>query len=162
MRRLSAPSPRRSQAWPRKPRTYRQKAHQAILAIVKQRRSSHKVIRRGFMQQLQYLRRNPGHIEALKVTWPHNASRERSAHYPVARSTRYLAGGVSAAIIYRRPVVFFHPVSARGQEVKEEDFFHRWVVKCSPEGRKEISAILSDHSHKCTSPKQAPHAPPSP
>ena len=57
-------------AWPRKPRTYRQKARQAFLAVVKQRRPSRKMIRRGIKQQLQYLRRNLGHIEALMATWP--------------------------------------------------------------------------------------------
>jgi hypothetical protein len=57
-------------AWPMKPRTYRQKARQAFLAVVKQRRPSRKMIRRGIKQQLQYLRRNLGHIEALMATWP--------------------------------------------------------------------------------------------
>lgn len=54
----------------KKPRTYRQKARQAYLAIVKQRRPGRKVIRRGVKQQLQYLRRNLGHIERLLEQWP--------------------------------------------------------------------------------------------
>jgi IS5 family transposase len=57
-------------AWPGKPRTYRQKARQAFLAVVKQHRPSRTIIRRGIKQQLQYLRRNLGHIEALMATWP--------------------------------------------------------------------------------------------
>ncbi len=47
----------------KKPRTHRKKARKAFLAIVKQRRPGRKKIRRGIKQQLQYLRRNLGHIE---------------------------------------------------------------------------------------------------
>jgi len=54
----------------KKPRTYRQKARKAYLAIAKQRRPSGKVRRRGIKQQLQYLRRNLGHIEQLLGYWP--------------------------------------------------------------------------------------------
>lgn len=53
----------------KKPRTYREKARKAFLAIVKQRRPSGKVRRRGIKQQLQYLRRNLGHIEGLLEHW---------------------------------------------------------------------------------------------
>ncbi len=56
--------------WTRKPRTYRQKARQAFLAVVKRRRPGRKLVRRGIKQQLQYLRRNLGHIEQLMDTWP--------------------------------------------------------------------------------------------
>jgi transposase len=54
----------------KKPRTYREKARKAYLAIVKQRRPGAKKIRRGIKQQLQYLRRNLGHIEHLLSYWP--------------------------------------------------------------------------------------------
>ncbi len=54
----------------KKPRTYREKAHSAYLAIAKQRRPSSKVIRKGIRQQCQYLRRNLGHIETLLTHWP--------------------------------------------------------------------------------------------
>jgi hypothetical protein len=54
----------------RKPRTYREKARKAYLAIVKQRRPGGKVRRRGIKQQLQYLRRNLSHIEGLLSHWP--------------------------------------------------------------------------------------------
>lgn len=54
----------------RKPRTYRKTARKAYLAIAKQRRPSGKVRRRGIKQQLQYLRRNLGHIEQLLSGWP--------------------------------------------------------------------------------------------
>jgi hypothetical protein len=48
-----------------KPRTYRQSARQAYLSIAKQKRLSRKTLRRGIKQQLQYLRRNLGHIDQL-------------------------------------------------------------------------------------------------
>ena len=57
----------------KKPRTYREKARKAYLAIVKQRRPSGKIRRRGIKQQLQYLRRNLGHIERLLEYWPEGA-----------------------------------------------------------------------------------------
>jgi IS5 family transposase len=57
----------------KKPRTYRQKARKAYLSIVKQRRLGRKKLRKGIKQQLQYLRRNLGHIEALLTHWPQGA-----------------------------------------------------------------------------------------
>ena len=57
----------------KKPRSYRQKARSAYLAIAKQRRPSSKVRRRGIKQQLQYLRRNLSHIEHLLTHWPEGA-----------------------------------------------------------------------------------------
>ena len=57
----------------KKPRTYRQKARQAYLAIVKQRRPGRNKLRKGIKQQLQYLRRNLGHIETLLSHWPEGA-----------------------------------------------------------------------------------------
>ena len=56
--------------WQKKPRTYREKARKAYLAIVKRRRPGAKIRRRGIKQQLQYLRRNLGHIERLLEYWP--------------------------------------------------------------------------------------------
>ena len=56
--------------WTKKPRTYREKAHKAYLGIAKQRRPSGKARRRGIKQQLQYVRRNLGHIERLLSDWP--------------------------------------------------------------------------------------------
>jgi len=53
----------------KKPRTYRQKARKVFLAVVKQRRPTARVRRRGIKQQLQYLRRNLGHIERLLEHW---------------------------------------------------------------------------------------------
>ncbi len=48
-----------------KPRTYRQSARKAYLAIAKQKRLNRKTLRGGLKQQLQYLRRNLGHIDLL-------------------------------------------------------------------------------------------------
>ena len=56
--------------WAKKPRTYRVKARQDYLTIAKQKRPSAKARRRGIKQQLQYLRRNLGHIERLLEYWP--------------------------------------------------------------------------------------------
>jgi len=53
-----------------KPRTYRRKARAAYLAIAKQKRPGRKTWRRGIKQQLQYLRRNLGHIEQLLAPIP--------------------------------------------------------------------------------------------
>jgi IS5 family transposase len=53
-----------------KPRTYRQKARSAYLAVAKQKRPGAKVLRRGLKQQLQYLCRNLGHIEQLLAPIP--------------------------------------------------------------------------------------------
>ena len=58
----------------KKPRTYREKARKAFLAVVKQRRPSGRVRRRGIKQQLQYLRRNLGHIERLLEYWPEGSA----------------------------------------------------------------------------------------
>jgi IS5 family transposase len=57
----------------KKPRTYREKARSAYLAIVKQRRPGSRVVRKGIRQQCQYLRRNLGHIDALLSHWPEGA-----------------------------------------------------------------------------------------
>jgi IS5 family transposase len=54
----------------KKPRTYREKARSAYLAIAKQRRPGNKLLRKGIRQQCQYVRRNLGHIEALLTHWP--------------------------------------------------------------------------------------------
>ena len=55
--------------WTKKPRTYRVKARKDYVAIAKQKRPSGKQRRRGIKQQLQYLRRNLGHIERLLKCW---------------------------------------------------------------------------------------------
>lgn len=54
----------------KKPRTHRQRARSAYLAVAKQKRPGRKTLRRGLKQQLQYLRRNLGHIEQLLALIP--------------------------------------------------------------------------------------------
>lgn len=54
----------------KKPRTYRKNARKAYLAVVKLKRPGRKKLRHGIKQQLQYLRRNLKHIEALLEEWP--------------------------------------------------------------------------------------------
>ncbi len=49
----------------KKPRTYRQQARKRYLAIAKNRNPGGKLRRKGIREQLQYLRRNFGHIEML-------------------------------------------------------------------------------------------------
>lgn len=50
-----------------KPRTYRRKARKAYLTIAKRRKKPAKLIRKGIRAQLNYLRRNLSHIDALLV-----------------------------------------------------------------------------------------------
>ena len=50
---------------PKKPRTYRKNARRDYLSFVKRRKPTKKTIRKAVKQQLQYLRRNLSHIEAL-------------------------------------------------------------------------------------------------
>jgi len=57
----------------KKPRSYRQKARKAYLAIVKCRRPGKKKYRQGNKQQLQYLRRNLNSIETLLDSLPGRA-----------------------------------------------------------------------------------------
>jgi len=49
----------------KKPRTYREKARRDYLSFTKRRKPTKKTIRKAIKQQLQYLRRNLSHIEAL-------------------------------------------------------------------------------------------------
>jgi IS5 family transposase len=49
----------------KKPRTYRRNARKAYLALAKQKKPQKKQIRKSIRQQLQFLKRNFGHIENL-------------------------------------------------------------------------------------------------
>ena len=49
----------------KKPRTYRQKARKRDLSVAKQKRAGQKKIRKAIGQQLNYLRRNFGHIDRM-------------------------------------------------------------------------------------------------
>ena len=52
----------------RKPRTHRRKARKAYLLLVRNRRPGYKLIRKTLRVQLQYLKRNLGHIRSLSQT----------------------------------------------------------------------------------------------
>ena len=49
----------------KKPRTYRQKARKAYLAVAKQKKPGYKKIRKAIGQQLRYLKRNLGYIDRM-------------------------------------------------------------------------------------------------
>jgi len=57
----------------KKPRTYREIARKAYLSIAKQKHPSNTKRRAAIRQQLQYLRRNLGHIEAMLTAYPHGS-----------------------------------------------------------------------------------------
>lgn len=54
----------------KKPRTYRVKARREYLAVAKRRKAGVRVIRKAIKQQLQYVKRNLGHIEQLLTHFP--------------------------------------------------------------------------------------------
>ena len=51
-----------------KPRTYRQQAHKAHLSIARSKKRSKKAIRKAIRQQLQYIRRDIGHVKRMIET----------------------------------------------------------------------------------------------
>lgn len=53
-----------------KPRTYRRKARQSYLRLVRNKRPGFRLIRKTIRQQLQYLKRNLGHIRHLSKQQP--------------------------------------------------------------------------------------------
>jgi hypothetical protein len=48
-----------------KPRTYRQRARQDYLNVIKRKRKDRKLLRKGIRKQLQYLRRNLSHLDKM-------------------------------------------------------------------------------------------------
>ena len=54
----------------RKPRTYRQVARKNYLTLVRSKRPSYRLIRKTLRSQLQYLRRNLGHLERMAEASP--------------------------------------------------------------------------------------------
>lgn len=51
--------------WVQKPRTYRKNARKDYLAVAKQKKPGRKKVRKAIGQQLRYVRRNLGHINAM-------------------------------------------------------------------------------------------------
>lgn len=138
----------------KKPRTYRQKARQAYLAIVKRRRPGRKLIRRGIKQQLQYLRRNLGHIEQLWEQWPigrpiplprwllhrywviqHLYQQQHEMyHHNVHRCDDRI---VSISQPYVRPII-------RGKQDKAVEFGAKLSVSLTGEGLAHVDALRWD------------------
>lgn len=145
-------------AWSKKPRTYRRKARQAFLAIAKQRRPGRKMIRRGIKQQLQYLRRNLGHIEALMATWP-VGTRIPLPHWLMRRYwviqhlhdqqwTMYCSNSrrcddriVSISQPHVRPIV-------RGKQHKPVEFGAKLSVSLTGEGLARVDYLRWDGFHE--------------
>ena len=141
-----------------KPRTYRVKARKAYLGIVKQRRPGAKVRRRGIKQQLQYLRRNLGHIERLLAYWPeetrlplprwllyrywviqHVADQQWKMYRD--KSRRCDNRIVSISQPYVRPIV-------RGKQNKPVEFGAKLSVSLSGEGLACIDHLRWDAFHE--------------
>lgn len=142
----------------KKPRTYRRKARQAYLAIVKRRRPAGKVRRRGIKQQLQYLRRNLGHIEALLEHWPEGTAlplpRGLLYRYWVIQhlhaqqwemyrnnSRRCDDRIVSISQPYVRPII-------RGKQDKSVEFGAKLSVSLSAEGLARVDQLRWDAFHE--------------
>lgn len=142
----------------KKPRTYRQKARKAYLAVVKRRRPAGKVLRRGLKQQLQYLRRNLGHIERLLEHWPEGAElplpgwllyRYWVIQYVYAqqwemyqnKSRRCDNRIVSISQPYVRPII-------RGKQDKPVEFGAKLSVSLTGEGLARVDHLRWDAFHE--------------
>ena len=64
-----------------KPRTYRQVARREYLAVAKKRKKSGKQVRKAVRKQLQYVKRNLGHIDRLLEAMPDRAIPVSRADY---------------------------------------------------------------------------------
>ena len=144
--------------WTRKPRTYRHKARHSFLAVAKQRRPGRKVRRWAIKQQLQYLRRNLGHIERLMNTWPMGTPiplpRRLLHRYWVIQHLyaqqwqMYRSGTrrcdhriVSISQPYVRPIV-------RGKQDKAVEFGSKLSVSLDGEGLARVDQLRWDAFHE--------------
>ncbi len=144
--------------WKKKPRTYRVKARKDYLAIAKQKRPAGKPWRRGIKQQLQYLRRNLGHIERLLEYWPEGTpvplSRWLMYRYWViphlyqqqqemyrTKSRRCADRIVSISQPYVRPII-------RGKLDKPVEFGAKLSVSLSGEGLACVDHLRWDAFHE--------------
>lgn len=142
----------------KKPRTYRGKARKEYLAIAKHKRVSAKVRRRGVKQQLQYLRRNLGHIERLLEQWPegtplplarwllyrywviqHLYAQQREMYDNQSR--RCDGRIVSLSQPYVRPIV-------RGKQDKPVEFGAKLSVSLTEEGLARVDRLRWDAFHE--------------
>jgi len=142
----------------KKPRTYRQKARKAFLAIAKQRRPGYKVIRRGVKQQLQYLRRNLGYIEQLMTAWSVGTrvplprwlmyrywviQHLHDQQWEMYRSRKKRCDHriVSISQPYVRPIV-------RGKQNKPVEFGSKMSVSLTGEGIAQVDQLRWDAFHE--------------
>ena len=142
----------------KKPRTYREKARKAYLAIVKRRRPGARLVRRGVRQQLQYLRRNLKHIEDLLANWPvgtklplprwllhrywviqHLYTQQRQMYDE--KSRRCDDRIVSISQPYVRPIV-------RGKQSKPVEFGAKLSVSLTGEGLARVDRLRWDAFHE--------------
>ncbi len=142
----------------KKPRTYREQARKAYLAIAKRRRPGAKLRRRGIRQQLQYLRRNLKHIEGLLAHWPigarlplprwllhrywviqHLYAQQWQMYH--AKSRRCDDRIVSISQPYVRPIV-------RGKQSKSVEFGSKLSVSLSGQGLARVDHLRWDAFHE--------------
>ena len=71
----------------RKPRTYRKVARKEYLAVARMRKPRQKTVRRGIRKQLQYLRRNLRHIDALLDRYSPTIEARLGGKVPVCRGS---------------------------------------------------------------------------
>jgi len=141
-----------------KPRTYRQKARSAYLAVAKQKRPGAKVLRRGLKQQLQYLRRNLGHIERLLAPIPQGSPLplprwllyrywviqhlyQQQWHMFQSRTHRCDHRIVSISQPYVRPIV-------RGKLNKAVEFGAKLSVSLTADGLAHVDQLRWDAFHE--------------
>lgn len=142
----------------KKPRTYREKARQAYLAIAKQKRPGSKKLRRGIKQQLQFLRRNLGHIAQLLVHFPegkplplpgwlqhrywviqHLFQQQWHMHHSKTRRCDHRIVSISQP--YVRPIV-------RGKQDKPVEFGAKLSVSLTGDGLAQVDFLRWDAFHE--------------
>lgn len=137
----------------KKPRSYRRTARKKYLTIVKQRKPGAKKIRRGIKEQLQYLRRNLGHIEMLldktpgvSVSLPYPLLRKywviqhvwRQQEEMYRTKTKSCADRiVSISQPYVRPIV-------RGKADKKAEFGAKLSVSLTGDGIARVDRVSWD------------------
>ncbi len=141
----------------KKPRTYRKVARKKYLAIVKQRKPGNKKIRRGIKEQLQYIRRNIGHIEMLldkinllPIPLPYKLLRkywiiqyvyQQQEEMYRTKSKRCSDRIVSISQPHVRPIV-------RGKASKKVEFGAKLSVSLTGDGIARVDKISWDAYHE--------------
>lgn len=141
----------------KKPRSYRRQARKKYLSVVKQRNAGSKKIRRGIKEQLQYLRRNLGHIEKLldeipvigiPLSWKllrkywviqHVYQQQEEMYRTKKRSCEHRIVSISQP--YVRPIV-------RGKANKKAEFGAKYSVSLTGDGIACVDNISWDAYHE--------------